>query len=105
MHVRKQFAIIGLGRFGGSLAKTLARLGAEVLAVDIDCEKVRAIAPVVTEAVEADGTSEAVLSELGVKNFDVVIVAMSGFEASLLVTLYLKQLGVKQVVVLSLIHI
>lgn len=99
MHVRKQFAIIGLGRFGGSLAKTLARLGAEVLAVDIDCEKVRAIAPVVTEAVEADGTSEAVLSELGVKNFDVVIVAMSGFEASLLVTLYLKQSGVKQVVV------
>ncbi len=95
----KQFAVIGLGRFGGSLASTLAKLGAEVLAVDIDPEKVRAIAPMVTEAVEADATSESVLNELGFKNFDVAIVAISGFEASLLVTLYLKQLGVKQVVV------
>ena len=51
------------------------------------------------EAVEADATSESVLNELGFKNFDVAIVAISGFEASLLVTLYLKQLGVKQVVV------
>jgi trk system potassium uptake protein TrkA len=95
----KQFAVIGLGRFGGSLALTLARLGAEVLAVDIDSDKVRAIAPMVTEAVEADATSESVLTELGFKNFDVVVVAISGFEASLLVTLYLKQLGVQQVVV------
>ncbi|HHY12990.1 MAG TPA: TrkA family potassium uptake protein [Firmicutes bacterium] len=95
----KQFAIIGLGRFGSSLAMTLTKLGAEVLAVDLDAEKVRQIAPVVTEAVEADATSESVLNELGVKNFDVVVVAISGFEASLLVTLYLKQLGVRQVVV------
>lgn len=95
----KQFAIIGLGRFGSSLARTLAKLGAEVLAVDLDAEKVRQIAPVVTEAVEADATSESVLAELGVKNFDVVVVAISGFEASLLVTLYLKQLGVRQVMV------
>ncbi|HHY11267.1 MAG TPA: TrkA family potassium uptake protein [Firmicutes bacterium] len=97
--MQKQFAIIGLGRFGSSLARTLAKLGAEVLAVDLDPEKVRAIAPVVTEAVEADATSQSVLTELGVKNFDVAVVAISGFEASLLVTLYLKQLGAGQVVV------
>ncbi|HHW17652.1 MAG TPA: TrkA family potassium uptake protein [Firmicutes bacterium] len=95
----KQFAVIGLGRFGGSLARTLARLGAEVLAVDVDEEKVKAIAPVVTQAVQADATDESVLRELGLKNFDVVVVAISAFEASLLVTLFLKELGVKRVVV------
>ncbi|QUL98469.1 MAG: TrkA family potassium uptake protein [Candidatus Fermentithermobacillus carboniphilus] len=95
----KQFAVIGLGRFGGSLARTLARLGAEVLAVDVDEEKVKAVAPVVTQAVQADATDESVLRELGLKNFDVVVVAISAFEASLLVTLFLKELGVKRVVV------
>jgi len=97
--VRKQFAVIGLGRFGNSLAQTLARLGVEVLAVDQDEDKVKAVAPLVTQAVQADATDEAVLRELGIKNFDVVVVAISAFEASLLVTLYLKQIGVKKVVV------
>lgn len=97
--MRKQFAVIGLGRFGASLARTLGKLGADVLAVDVDPEKVQAIASVVTEAVEADATNEGVLGELGLRNFDVVVVAISEFEASLLITLYLKQLGVNEVVV------
>ncbi len=97
--MRKQFAVIGLGRFGGSLATTLGKLGADVLAVDVNPEKVQAIASVVTEAVEADATNEGVLGELGLRNFDVVVVATSEFEASLLITLYLKQIGVKEVVV------
>jgi len=95
----KQFAVIGLGRFGSSVALTLSRLGSEVLAVDLDEDKVKALASFVTQAVQADATDEAVLKELGLKNFDVVVVAISAFEASLLVTLHLKQLGVKRVVV------
>jgi len=95
----KQFAVIGLGRFGGSLAATLSRLGAEVLAVDVDEERVREMASIVTQVVQADATDERVLKDLGIKDFDVVIVAMSAFEASLLVTLHLKQMGVAKVVV------
>lgn len=95
----KQFAVIGLGRFGTSLAITLSRLGAEVLAVDVDEERVRAVAPLVTQAVQADATDESTIRDLGLRNFDVAVVAMSAFEASLLVTLYLKQAGVKQVIV------
>lgn len=95
----KQFAVIGLGRFGGSLAATLSRLGAEVLAVDVDEERVREMASIVTQVVQADATDERVLKDLGIKDFDVAIVAMSAFEASLLVTLHLKQMGVAKVVV------
>jgi len=95
----KQFAVIGLGRFGSSVARTLAKLGAEVLAVDMDEERVKELAPVVTQAVQADATDEDALYDLGLKNFDVVVVAMKAFEASLLVTLFLKQMGVAKVVV------
>lgn len=95
----KQFAVIGLGRFGSSLASTLARMGHEVLAIDVDEDRVREMAPVVTQAVQADGTDEDTLRDLGIKSFDVVVVAMKAFEPSLLVTLYLKQIGVAKVVV------
>lgn len=95
----KQFAVIGLGRFGSSLAATLAKLGAEVLAIDMDEERVRALAPVVTQAVQADATDEDALKDLGIRNFDVVVVAMKAFEPSLLVTLHLKQDGVQRVIV------
>ncbi len=95
----KEFAVIGLGRFGSSLAATLTRLGAEVLAIDVDEEQVRNLASVVTQAVQADATDKNVLQELGIRNFDVAIVAMSAFEASLLVTLYLKEFGARRVVV------
>lgn len=94
----KQFAVIGLGRFGSSVALTLAKLGVEVLAVDVDEGKVESLAPYVTQAVQADCTHENVLEDLGIKNFDVVVVAIRDFEASLLVTLFLKQLGVERVV-------
>jgi len=97
--VRKQFAVIGLGKFGTSLATTLARLGAEVLAVDIDEDRVREISSVVTTAVQADATQENNLKDLGLRNFDAVIVAVSAFEASLMVTLRLKEMGCKRVVV------
>jgi len=74
-------------------------MGHEVLAVDLDEDRVKAMAAIVTQAVQADGTDEETLRDLGLKNFDVVIVAMKDFEASIMVTLYLKELGVQKVVV------
>lgn len=95
----KQFGVIGLGRFGGSLASTLAKMGHEVLAIDLDEDRVREMATTVTQAVQADATDEDTLRDLGLKNFDVVVVAMKAFEASIMVTLHLKELGVAKVVV------
>ncbi|HHY35660.1 MAG TPA: TrkA family potassium uptake protein [Firmicutes bacterium] len=96
----KQCLVIGIGRFGSSVAETLTELGAEVLAVDKVEERVRAIAPRVTQAIVADATDETVLREIGVRNFDVVICSMGeSLEASLLVTMLLKELGAKRVIV------
>jgi trk system potassium uptake protein TrkA len=97
--MKKQVAILGLGRFGVGLANTLLSMGYDVLAMDVDEKKVQAIAPTITRAVQADGTDEAVLKELGVDKFDVAIVAMgSDIENSVLSTILLRKLGVRYVV-------
>lgn len=64
----KQFAVIGLGRFGGSICKELHRMGHEVLAVDINEEKVNAYASYATHAVIANATEENELLSLGICN-------------------------------------
>jgi trk system potassium uptake protein TrkA len=95
----KQFAIIGLGRFGTSLALTLTRMGYDVLAVDTNEEKVNSIMDKVTHAVQVDAMDEQALKALGISNFDVVIVAIGqDIQANILVTVMLKDLGVKKVV-------
>ncbi len=95
----KQFAVIGLGRFGTSVAITLYRMGYEVLAIDSSPEKVQAIANDVTHAVEADATDEVALKALGLNNCDVVVVAIGqDIKASILATLVLKGAGVPRVV-------
>lgn len=97
--MNKQFTVIGLGRFGSSVAKTLYSMGRQVLAIDPDEERVRAMVPFATRAVAADATDEQVLKSLGIRNFDVVIVGIGGdIQASIMVTLMLKELGVKYVV-------
>jgi len=97
--MKRQVAILGLGRFGVGLANTLLSMGYDVLAMDVDEKKVQAIAPTITRAVQADGTDEAVLKELGVDKFDVAIVAMgSDIENSVLSTILLRKLGVRYVV-------
>lgn len=97
--MKRQVAILGLGRFGVGLANTLLSMGYDVLAMDVDEKKVQAIAPTITRAVQADGTDEAVLRELGVDKFDVAIVAMgSDIENSVLSTILLRKLGVRYVV-------
>ncbi len=96
--MKKQFAVIGLGRFGGSICKTLIEEGAEVLAIDMDEDRVNEFTPIATHAVIADSTDENVLKSLGLRNFDHVIVAIGdNIQASILTTLMLKELGVKKV--------
>lgn len=96
----KQFAVLGLGRFGVSVARTLTGMGYEVLAIDKDEAVINDLADMVTHAAQADATEESVLKSLGIKNFDVVVVAIGhDMQASILTTLMLKETGVKKVVV------
>jgi trk system potassium uptake protein len=98
--VRKQFAIIGMGRFGSSVAKTLSQLGFEVLAIDHREETVQEVSAFVTHAVQADSTDEEALRALGIRNFDVVVVAIGeDIQASILTTLILKEMGIPTTVV------
>lgn len=92
---KKQFLVLGLGRFGASLAESLCRLGHEVLAVDADELLVDEIAPRVTQAVQADATDEDALESLGVRNFDAAIVSIgSNIRDSILVSVLCKEMGV-----------
>ena len=95
----KQFVIFGLGRFGISLATTLAEAGYEVMVVDKCEESVQEIAPLVTHAVQADASDMDTLKSLGIRNFDVAIVAIGkDIQASIMATLLLKELGISYVV-------
>lgn len=97
--MKKSFVILGLGRFGQSVAKTLYELGHEVLAIDGNEEIVQAMSGCVTHAVEGDCRDENVLSAIGVRNFDVAVVAIGqDMQSSILVTVMLKDMGVKYVV-------
>ena len=98
--------IIGLGRFGTAIASELSALGHEVLAVDVDEERVQQVADHVTHAVTGDGRNIEVLRALGVRNFDCVVVAMgSDVGNSALITLNLKELGVKEVICKAQSHV
>lgn len=99
MDMMKQFAVIGLGRFGMSVAKKLVDLGVEVLAIDADEEKVQKAAAFVTHAVQADATDEDTLRTLGIRNVDCAIVSIGqDIQSSILATLLLKGLGIGYVV-------
>lgn len=95
----KQFVVFGLGRFGKSLAVTLAEAGYEVMAVDMNEEKVQEISTIVTQAVQADVTDADTLKELGIRNFDVAVVAIGkDMQSSIMATLLLKEMGIPYVV-------
>ena len=95
----KQYAVIGIGKFGFSVATTLAQAGKEVLAVDKDADLVQEIADLVTYAARADITDSHVFASLGISNMDVVIVGIAeNMEASILATLQAKEAGVPLVI-------
>ncbi|MGB3616927.1 MAG: TrkA family potassium uptake protein [Catalinimonas sp.] len=94
-----RFAVIGLGQFGYSIARTLARRGAEVLAVDIDAEKVEKIKDDVAYAVALDSTDVRALRAQNVQDVDAVVVAIGeNFQALLLTTVLMLELKVKRVI-------
>lgn len=97
--MEKEFVVIGLGRFGGSIVRELNALGMDVMAIDLSEARVNEYSEIATHAVVADTTDEAVMKSLGVRNFDQVIVAIGeNIQTSTLTTLILKELGVKKVI-------
>lgn len=96
--MKKQFVVIGLGRFGGSIVEEFSTLGVEVLAIDKDEDNINKISKYATHAVQANATDEATLNSLGIRNFDHAIVSMGDdIESSILASLLLKEMGIKQV--------
>lgn len=95
---KKSFLVLGAGRFGRSVALTLDRLGQEVCVIDKESDIIQDIAENVTHSIIGDCCDEAVLKSIGAQNFDTVIVALSqDMQASILITVLLKELGVPHV--------
>jgi trk system potassium uptake protein TrkA len=98
-----RFAVIGLGSFGMAIAQNLAERGYEVLAIDEDERRVEEAAEVVAQAILLDATDEKALMGVGIDEVDVAVVSIGqNTEASILVTLILKELGVSTVVAKAL---
>jgi trk system potassium uptake protein TrkA len=96
---KQSYAVIGLGRFGTSIASKLFEAGQEVMGIDLDEERVDDSKLLVTHAVVLDSTEEESLKSVGIRNFDYVIVAIGNdMQASILTVLLLKEMEVKQVI-------
>lgn len=96
---RKRVSVIGLGRFGSSVAQVCAELGYDVTAIDVDEQRIAEAADYATLAAQADGADEAALLSLGVDRSDVGVVGQGqNLEASISSTLVLKRIGVPWVV-------
>ncbi|ASN07031.1 potassium channel family protein [Virgibacillus necropolis] len=93
-----QTALIGLGKFGGSLCKEFTKLGASVLAMDSNPDKVKEYSTIATHVIHANPKDEEVLKELGIRNFDLAVVSLGDdIQSSILTTLALKEVGVIKV--------
>lgn len=96
--MKQNFAIVGLGRFGGSICRTLIEAGQEVLAIDSNEDRVNEYMNIATHAVVVNAQDEMTLRSLGIRNFDHVIVAIGeDIQASILVTLMVKEMGVPNI--------
>ena len=99
MSDRKSFTVIGLGIFGSAVAKTFARAGMDVIAIDRNMLAVENVADTVENAVRADSTDIEQLKEAGVQSTDAAVIAMgSHLEESIITILNLKDLGVKEII-------
>lgn len=99
MKEKKLFAVIGLGRFGTSIAQALVAQDAEVLVIDEDEEKINEAMSYATHAIQADATDEKVLTSLGIRNFDVVCVCLGEIQASIMVSMLCIEQGIKMLLV------
>lgn len=96
---RRSFAVIGLGRFGSATATTLVELGQDVIGIDRDEENVRQLADVLTYAVQLDATDEKALRRAGIQDVDVAVISIGeNVEASLLIVMTVKELGIEEVI-------
>ncbi|MBI4543912.1 MAG: TrkA family potassium uptake protein [Gemmatimonadetes bacterium] len=92
------YAVIGLGRFGSAIARTLAAMGYRVLAVDSRLPEVEAVGPHVAEAVQADATERAALAALHIERYPLVFNTIGDLTASILCTLALREQGVQRII-------
>jgi trk system potassium uptake protein TrkA len=97
--MKKQFAVIGLGRFGSEVARTISKHGFDVIAIDRDEARVKEVSDYVTMSVQLEAVDEKALREAGVQNVDVAVVSIGeNIEASILVVMTLKDLGIKNII-------
>lgn len=96
--MKKQFGVIGLGRFGTSVARNLEKLGYPVLAIDKNAENVEQVKDYVSFADIVDATNPEALDASGIKNCDTVVVAVGDVESSILISLILEELGVVNII-------
>ena len=95
----KNILLVGVNRFGSLLAKQFHQQGHQVMAIDVDEERINKILPIVTDAQIGDSTNETFLKSLGVNNYDLCIVTIcEDFQSSLETTSLLKELGAKMVI-------
>jgi trk system potassium uptake protein TrkA len=100
---KQQYAVIGIGRFGTSIAKKLYEAGQEVVGIDLNEKQVEDAELFITHGAVADTTEKAALQSIDIHHFDCVIVAIgSNMQASILTVLLLKELGVKKVIAKAL---
>lgn len=98
----KSFCVLGLSKFGTTLAETLAKNGKQVLVIDSDADKINDIADKVTYAVIGDPTNEKVLRTAGVKDYQCAIVCMTQVNENILLTITLKEMGIQKVITRAL---
>ena len=96
--MKKLIAVIGLGRFGTALATELSRRGSEVLGVDINANIVNEMSETLTYCVQADCTDENTVHNLGLNTMDIVVVSIGEIHSSVMVVLFLKEMGVPYVI-------
>lgn len=95
----KQYAVVGLGKFGFHVAKGLAQQGLDVIAVDKDEEHVRDVSEFAKDAITLDSTDMKALVEAGIAQVDIAIVSIGeNVEASILTVMALKEIGVKTII-------
>lgn len=98
-HKHQEFVIIGLGRFGSSVAETLVRAGHDVLAIDLDEHRVRHLSAELPHVIHMDATNADALRQIGIETFHTGLVCIgSDFESNLLATVLLLRFGVKRVI-------
>jgi trk system potassium uptake protein len=98
----REFAVLGLGRFGTGVAVALAQAGCAVVGVDHDRDVVQDLAESLSDVIEADACDENALRLMGITDFDSVVVAIGDFESNLLAVVALKHLGVEHVIAKAL---